>query len=263
MIPKHVLRANETSGDPIVAAKPGKSPHRGRSRWTFRATVLFAAAAGLYLAFELGRIQADYNIVDATVERRAHQREIDVLGEQIRALQEQVALLETHRDIDRQAYGEVEASLTGLQQKIHEQREAIAFYRGIISPSDGGHGLRVQELKVSKGKDEGLYHVNLVLVQVLQHERSVKGEVEFSLEGAQDGVATTYTLAQLVPEDEDSEWPFSFRYFQNLDRRLILPDGFTPEKVNIEIRSRTKSVASVSQSFLWQSSAPVSQEGRT
>ncbi|HEX7718435.1 MAG TPA: DUF6776 family protein, partial [Woeseiaceae bacterium] len=171
---------------------------------------------------------------------------------EIKSLREEIILLETHRNIDRGAYSEVETSLTDLQKKIHEQREAIAFYRGIISPSDGGRGLRVQELKVSKGQDEGLYHVNLVLVQVMQHDLSVNGDVAFSLEGAQDGVATTYTLAQLVPEDEDSEWPFSFRYFQNLDRRVILPDGFTPEKVNIEVRSRTKSIASVEQSFLWQ-----------
>lgn len=228
---------------------------RGAPGWTLRAFVLFAVVAALYLTFELGRIRADYNIVDVAGERRAYEKEIETLEKTIQSLREQVALLETHRDIDREAYSDVEASLTGLQQKIHEQREAIAFYRGIISPSDGEHGLRVQELKVSKGKDEGLYHVSLVLVQVLQHDRSVKGDVEFSLEGEEDGVAATYTLAQLVPEDEDRNWPFSFRYFQNLDRRLILPDGFTPEKVNIEIRSRTKSVADVSQSFLWQSSS--------
>ena len=237
-----------------MARRPGTSLTRGAPGWALRAAVLFAVAAGLYLTFELGRIQADYNIVDVAAERRAHENEIENLERTVQSLKEKVALLETHRDIDREAYAEVETSLTGLQQKIHEQREAIAFYRGIISPTDGGHGLRVQELKVSKGDDEGLYHVSLVLVQVLQHERSVKGEVGFSLEGAQDGVATTYTLAQLVPEDENSDWSFSFRYFQNLDRRLILPDGFTPEKVNIEIRSRTKSVADVSQSFLWQSS---------
>jgi hypothetical protein len=215
--------------------------------------IAIAVVAGLYLTFELGRIQADYNIVEVAAERRAVNKEIKDLEKHIQTLKEQVALLETHRDIDREAYADVESSLTGLQQKIHEQREAIAFYRGIISPADGGRGLRVQELKVSKGKQEGLYHVNLVLVQVMQHDRSVKGDVEFSLEGAQDGVATTYTLAQLVPEDEKSDWPFSFRYFQNLDRRLILPDGFTPEKINVEVRSRTKSVASVTQSFLWQS----------
>lgn len=236
-----------------MARRPGTTLKRSAG-WALRTVILSAVAACLYLTFELGRIQADYNIVDVAVERRVYENEIEELEKTILSLREQVTLLETHRDIDREAYAEVEASLTGLQQKIHEQREAIAFYRGIISPSDGGHGLRVQELKVSKGKDEGLYHVSLVLVQVLQHDRSVKGDVEFSLEGEEDGVATTYTLAQLVPEDEDSDWPFSFRYFQNLDRRLVLPDGFTPEKVKIEIRSRTKSVADVSQSFLWQSS---------
>lgn len=236
-----------------MARRPGTSLTRGKSGLALRAAVLVAAVAGLYLTFELGRIQADYNIVDVVSERRAYKSQIRELERKVRSLQEEVSLLETHRDIDREAYTEVEASLTDLQRKIHEQREAIAFYRGIISPTDGGPGLRVQELKVSKGEDERLYHVNLVLVQVMQHDRSVKGEVEFSLEGAQDGVATTYTLAQLVPEDEDGGWPFSFRYFQNLDRRVILPDGFTPEKVNIEVRSETKSVASVSQSFLWQS----------
>jgi cell division protein FtsB len=250
MIPKQCRRVPE-----IVARQPGTTLSRGTPGRVLRVVILLAVAAGLYLTFELGRIQADYNIVDVASERRAYEKQIEDLENNIQSLKEQVALLETHRDIDREAYAEVEAGLTGLQQKIHEQREAIAFYRGIISPADGAHGLRVQELKVSKGKDERLYHVSLVLVQVLQHDRSVKGDVEFSLEGAQDGVATTYTLAQLVPEDENSDWPFSFRYFQNLDRRLILPDGFTPEKVNIEIRSRTKSVASASQSFLWQSSS--------
>lgn len=225
----------------------------GAPGWTLRVTVFVAVAIALYLTFEFGRIQADYNIVDIAAERRAFNNRIDGLEKQVRTLQEEVTLLRTHRDIERGAYQEVEASLTELQQKIHEQREAIAFYRGIISPADGGRGLRVQELKVSKGKEEGLYHVSLVLVQVMQHERSVKGDVAFSLEGEQDGVATTYTLAQLVPEDEKGDWPFSFRYFQSLDRRLILPDGFTPERVNVEIRSRTKSVASVSQSFHWQS----------
>ena len=62
----------------------------------------------------------------------------------------------------------------------------------------------------------------------------------------------SYSFDQLVPPEQDSSWPFSFRYFQDFNRQVILPDGFTPEKVNIEVRSRTKSVASVEQSFLWQ-----------
>ncbi|MCH7853028.1 MAG: hypothetical protein IIB76_01685 [Proteobacteria bacterium] len=220
--------------------------------WLLRGGILLALVAGGYLVFELGRIQASYSIVDSFVERQVFHEEITGLEAQIIGLNEEVTLLETHRDIDREAYRDVEVNLTELQRKIQEQSDAIAFYRGIVSPADGGRGLRVQNLKLKKGKEERSYIVRLVLIQVMQHDRSVKGNVNFSIEGEQDGVATTYTLQQLVPPDEDSNWPFSFRYFQDFDRKVVLPDGFTPERINIEVKSRTKSIASIEQSFLWQ-----------
>jgi cell division protein FtsB len=220
--------------------------------WAVRIALAVAFVVGAYLTFEFGRIQADYNVVDVAQERQDYENRIKELEEQIAALHQEIALLETHRDVDREAYKEVESSLADLEEKIQEQRDAIAFYRGIISPADGKRGLRVQDLRLSRGKDDRQYYVRLVLVQVKQHDRSVKGEVNFSLEGAQDGVATTYGLEQLVPADETSNWPFSFRYFQNFDRQLILPEGFLPERINIEVQSRTKSIASVKQSFLWQ-----------
>jgi hypothetical protein len=235
-----------------VANRQSKEPQGVARNWALRVALAGAILAAAWLLFELGRIQADYNLVEAVAARNAYEERIEELDRQIVTLKEEVQLLETHRAIDREAYKEVEVSLTGLQQKIQEQRDAIGFYRGILSPDDGGRGLRVQELKLSQGKEKGQYHVNLVLVQLMQHDRSVKGDVEFSLEGGQDGLVVTYTLEQLVPDDEDSDWPFSFRYFQNFDRRLVLPDGFMPEKVHIEVRSKTKSVASVKQSFIWQ-----------
>lgn len=233
-------------------ARNGTHLNRNRQYLVLRFGVAVAVIVAAYLVFEFGRIQAGYNLVDASAEREAYEDAIEGLEERITALNEQIALLQTHRDIDRSAYQKVESTLEELQRKIQEQREAIAFYRGIISPADGSHGLRVQDLKVVKGKDERAYRVSLVLVQVMQHDREVQGDVAFSLEGAQDGGAVTYTLEQLVPEDQDSNWPFSFRYFQTFERELILPDGFTPEKVTVEVRSRTKSVASIEQSFVWK-----------
>jgi len=238
----------------MILARRNPANISGLPAWLVRTGLLTAVVLGAYLTFELGRIQAGYNVADALAERAAFEREIATLEAEIVALKEQIALTETHRDIDRAAYRDVEASLAELQRKIQEQRDAIEFYRGIISPADGGRGLRVQDLKLVKANDEGLYNLRLVLVQVKQHDRNVQGEVEFTLEGAQDGVARTYNLDDLLPADEDSNWPFSFRYFQDFDRQLKLPEGFTPERINIEVKSRTKSVASVKQSYLWQTS---------
>lgn len=214
--------------------------------------IVLAIVLSCYLSFEFGRIQSGFNLVDAHSERTGLETTILEMEQEIASLKEQVALEQTHREIDRAAYVEVEQSLAQLEQKIQEQRDAIAFYRGIISPADGGRGLRVQDLKLTRGANDRQYNLRLVLVQVMQHDRSVKGDVDFQLEGAQDGVATTYALEQLLPSDADSTWPFQFRYFQDFTKQLTLPLGFEPERINIEVRSRTKSIASVKQSFLWQ-----------
>ncbi len=239
-------------GTDVAVSRSPSNRYNSGYVWAMRTAVAVALVVGGYLTFEFGRIQADYNVVDAAQERHDDENRIAALEKQISTLKQEISLLETHRNIDREAYKDVETSLSNLQEKIQEQGDAIAFYRGIISPSDGQRGLRVQDLRLSKGKDERQYHLKLVLVQVMQHDRSVKGEVNFSLEGAQDGVATSYDFEQLVPADEASNWPFSFRYFQNFNRQLILPEGFLPERINIEVHSRTKSIASVKQSFLWK-----------
>ena len=239
-------------GTDVAGSRSPSNRYNSGYMWAMRTAVAVALIVGGYLTFEFGRIQADYNVVDAAQKRHDDENRIAALEKQISTLKQEISLLETHRNIDREAYKDVETSLSNLQEKIQEQGDAIAFYRGIISPSDGQRGLRVQDLRLSKGKDDRQYHIKLVLVQVMQHDRSVKGEVNFSLEGAQDGVATSYNFEQLVPADEAGNWPFSFRYFQNFNRQLILPEGFLPERINIEVHSRTKSIASVKQSFLWK-----------
>lgn len=204
-----------------------------------------------YLIFEFGRIQANYNVVDANKERAEYVQMIYGLEAEIVSLKEEIALLETHRDIDREAYKEVEASLMSLQAKIQEQTDAIAFYRGIVSPADGAAGLKVQDLRLTRGQEEHRYNVRLVLVQSLKHDRKVTGDVNLSVEGELEGTAVTYEFEQLLPDEASSNWPFSFRYFQDFDREIVLPDGFTPERITIEVRSKTRSIDSIEESYSW------------
>ena len=209
------------------------------------------ALVATYLVFEYGRISAGYDVVDAGNERAAFEEHIHALDDEIAELEQEIAVLETHREIDREAYKQVEGSLSSLQAKIQEQRDAIAFYRGIVSPADGKPGLRVQNLKLSRGAEEREFNLRLVLVQAMKHDRKVSGDVAVSVEGSEDGEDKTYTLTELLPADAESAWPFSFRYFQDFDRQLVLPDGFTPERIRVEVRSRTRSISSIEESYAW------------
>ena len=219
-----------------------------------RAVIAALIVGAGYLVFEFGRIEAGYDVVAAAKERAALEDTIDDLERRIVALNEQIAMLETHREIDREAYRDVEASLTELQAKIQEQQDAIAFYRGIVSPKDGNAGLRVQDFRLSRGEDEREYRIRLVLVQAMKHDRKVSGDVNLRIAGIQNGEETSYSYDDLKPAEEDRAWAFSFRYFQDFDREVVLPDGFEPERVTVEVQSRTRSIASIEESFSWLSS---------
>jgi len=226
-----------------------------RGRVVTTRILLAALIAGCgYLVFEFGRIQANYNIVDAARERQAYEDHISGLDDNIAALKEEVAMLETDQAVDRESYKEVETNLMTLQEKIQEQSAAIAFYRGIVSPADGAAGLRVQDLKLTRANTERSYNVQLVLVQSLQHDRKVSGDVDLVVEGMQNGSETTYNYSQLLAAEAESDWIFSFRYFQDFDREIVLPDGFTPERIKIEVRSKTRSISSIEESFAWATS---------
>ena len=235
----------------MLLATGSSSYKNGHSSPLMRVLFVALALAAAYLLFEFGRIQAGYNVLEAAAERRSLGQEIEARGDDIARLEERIVMLETEAEIERAAYKDVEASLGDLQVKIQEQRDAIAFYRGIVSPSDGNAGLRVQDLKLSRADRERAINIRLVLIQAMKHDRKVSGSVALTIEGRENGAAKSYSYAELLPGDADKAWAFSFRYFQDFDREVILPDGFTPESVTVAVNSRTRSIASIEQSFRW------------
>lgn len=238
-----------------MAAKSPLQQHSTGRTVLVRLVVAALVVVVGYLVYEFGRISAGYDVVDAAVERQAFEEHIDGLNQEIADLKQEVALLETHREVDREAYRDVEASLVTLQAKIQEQQDAISFYRGIVSPADGNAGLRVQDMKLTRAKEERAFNLRLVLVQAMKHDRKVSGDVNVTVVGSLDGVETEYTFADIKGPDDDAAWKFSFRYFQDFDRQLVLPDGFEPERITVQVQSRTRSISSIEESFAWATSA--------
>jgi hypothetical protein len=215
------------------------------------ALAVVVAIGFLYLAFELGRYQSGYSIVDT---RREHD-DLEQRLEQERAasdeLRRQLAIAETGGDIDRETYSEIRSSLSDLEAKIQTQEEELVFYRGIVSPQDGVPGLRIQSLEVLPGDGERRYLLRLLLVQAIVHSRRVSGAVKLQLEGTEDGQTTSFDIAELAEPDESYDMAYEFRYFQGLETELSLPQGFEPQRVLVEIWPNEPRAERINQTFEW------------
>jgi hypothetical protein len=226
------------------------------ARRTGRPVALYALAAllglgSLLLAFELGRYQSGYSILD-------HRRERAALGDQLaeerivsEELRRELAIAKTSSEIDRATYSQVEATLGELQAKIQAQEEELVFYRGIVSPQDGVAGLRIQSLEVLPSDGENRYLLRLLLVQSIVQSRRVAGAVKLQLEGVQDGQTVSFDAAELVAPDQPYDMDYEFRYFQGLETELALPPGFEPLQVAVEIWPKEARAERINQAFEW------------
>jgi hypothetical protein len=221
-----------------------------RPAWIYVLAALVAVGS-LYLAYELGRYQSGYSILD-------HRRERAQLTQQLAEekgvsdeLRRQLAIGETASEIDRATYAQVETTLADLQAQIQTQEEELVFYRGIVSPQDRVAGLRIQSLEALPGDGEGRYLVRLLLVQAIQHRARVSGAVKLQLEGLQDGQMASFDAAELVVPGETYDMAYEFRYFQGLETELALPVGFEPQRMTVEILPNEARAEHINQTFEW------------
>jgi hypothetical protein len=204
----------------------------------------------IWAAYELGQIRAGYNRFQAQQRYIVLEREFNAMQEETAKLSQKVVLLETSEKIDTEAYRRVEEQLADLQEEILNQREDLAFYRGIVA--DQQTGLRIQDLELLRGADASSFTMRLVLAQAIRADRRVSGYVELNVEGIRDGQELTLGLADLAGQaGGDSRLAFSFRYFQNLRADLVLPKGFAPARVTVKLTPNGKSAKPLEKSFNW------------
>jgi hypothetical protein len=222
--------------------------------WRRRAMLVGAVLGGLialYLMYEFGRFEGGYSKFAEIQHRRELTSRIETLEQENEQLRAKVAAAELDRKVENKAYADVEKNLADLQAQVLKHREQLTFYRGIVSPEDGIGGLRIQRFQVLPGAGDHHYRLRLVLVQSMRQESVVSGSVSVQFEGVRDNRRVQLALSDAgATTRADGQLPFQFRYFQNLEQDIVLPDDFEPRAVNVEVRSAK--LAPVRESYPWQ-----------
>ena len=165
------------------------------------------------------------------------------------SLRERVAILERAQQVEGKAYEGVDTHLRSLQDEVLALKEEIAFYRGIVSAGKE-KGLNIQAFVVDKENSAGAYRFQLVLTQNLKRVKTISGTVKLRVMDEQEGIPKGLVLSDMSGLQANS-LKFEFKFFQRIEGRFTLPDGFKPERLQIQVVSSGKKPASVEKSFEW------------
>ena len=174
---------------------------------------------------------------------------VEALRDGNSALRERVAILERAQQVEGKAYEDVDVHLGSLQDEVLALKEEVAFYRGIVSAGKE-KGLKIQTFVVDKETTPGAYRFRLVLTQQLKRVKTISGTVRLKITDKQNSKPRSLLLSDMSGEQANS-LEFEFKFFQRIEGRFTLPDGFKPDRLQIRVVSKGKKPASVEKSFEW------------
>jgi len=184
--------------------------------------------------------------------------ELSDRARQIDAMRQQIADLKVGQEVDEKANEEVLVTIEGLQNQIAELQEEILFYKGVMLPNVDGKGLRIERLDVLETPDPNKVKYKLLLTQVVDKHEYVQGGVEINVLGRQRLIVAVLPGGDGTgPSDSESadakSGPirFRFRYFQNIDGELTLPDGFEPEEIMVVAQSSGRNAQKLERRFAY------------
>jgi hypothetical protein len=218
--------------------------------WLLAAAVVAATGLVAIYAYHRGRVSAGLDAAGVAIERRDLLGKVTRLEAENARLGAKVAELEMARRLDREAYGQVEATLGELQSQLSRQGDDLAFYRSIVSPEDGIQGLRIQRFEVQEGDQPREFVVRLTLIQAMRHDSVAAGLAQVTLHGLQGDRPARHTVGEMIGRPR-AQLPFSFRYFQTLEQAFTLPEGFQAFEAEVQVRS-SKLRFPLQQSFPWK-----------
>src|SRR3984957_18514794 len=224
--------------------------HAPRRRALLLGSAALLAVVVFYGAFELGRYDAGFRVVDSVrgaLSASARIRELEAENGRQRG---QLEAADVARRVDREGYKQVERSLGDMQSQIARLNQDLSFYRGLVQPDSLIH-VKVQQMQIVPEAAAGQYRLKFVLMQTGKPDKIVAGTAAVPIEGLLRGKPMSLSFAQVSPTRRTG-LSYSFRYFQDYDEPVQLPPGFEPTRIGVEIHSGRDAIHGFRQAFVWK-----------
>lgn len=207
-----------------------------------------AIAVGCFFAGQYASLDERRTLA---AERNQLQIQIMAAEKELTSYSQRVAVLEKGGDVDRQAAEGIRLTVKELKAQVAVLEEEVSFYKGIMVPSDKDKGLRISKIDIQPLDQANKYRYSIMLTQVADNSRYIKGLAAVNLVGDEGGVRKIITLRELDEKVDELGVKFSFRYFQEIVGEISIPAHFNVEQVQVVLQSSGSKAQRVEETIKW------------
>lgn len=187
----------------------------------------------------------------AIAERDSLRVELLSKNAEIEDLSQQVANLRLASEVDKASNEGVRNEVLALKSQIAALEEDISFYRGLMAPTDNRRGLTIGSFDVLTTSIPRRFDFKIVVQQLATNHQVLNGTLQVNVVGHEGGLVRSIPLKDLSPQIEEESIKLRFKYFQNIEGQIALPEGFEPERIELVANASGRDGGAVEKKFGW------------
>jgi hypothetical protein len=211
--------------------------------------MICTVAAGLWLSFEYGRKVAGYHSAETDTYIQQLIEQLEESQAEIIESKRRATMIERNSRIDGDASAQLKETLAQSQSEALKLKKELSFYKSIVAPEQGSRSIAIQTVQLKKN-DAGSYSYKIMVSQRGRNDQFARGTIDVTVEGVGEGKPVTYKLSELS-KDTKKPMKFGFKYFQNFEGVMSLPEGFQPDVIRVKVNPKTGKIKAVDEQFAW------------
>lgn len=203
--------------------------------------------------FYAGFAFANMNQANLQAQNRVLNKSLGNVSNENERLQSQYNVLKVELDIAQLTQEHAKQSIQDSVEREQTLKEQILFYQRVMAPEMTQDGFLVQRMEILPTLSERNYAIKMVLLQHENIKAVIKGELAMQIHGSAHGKPVSFSIDALQDEPK-IPLAFAFKYFQVIDTSITLPEGFMPERldINTDVYKYRKKRGSYTTTIKWQ-----------
>lgn len=229
----------KVKGSPIYSYKV--VPHRPLKTAFLVLLLLLSVLTALAATYHYAQLQASNNRLSIE-EAQALRLQLEKVTQEAEESRRELTRLQVGAEVDRQAGEEMRKRVLELrEEKAALQRDIDVFRIMTSDKNKNPKGISFGVFAVSALPDNK-HQLKLVVQKLAEGDDDFTGQLKFMVVGQRDGQETKISLHELVVSKVGAEplaesIPLNFKFFQNIETEIVLPEGFVPSRVELVVKS--------------------------
>ncbi|MDZ4262730.1 MAG: DUF6776 family protein [Pseudomonadota bacterium] len=232
----------KVKGSPVYRMKV--VPHRPLKNALITLLLLVLVVTALAATYFYAQNQAGKERLSPQ-EAKELRAQLDKLTQEATESKHELAKYQLSAEVDRQAGEELRKRVMVLRDEKAALQRDVEVYRILTSKKSTnpmGISFGVFSVSALAGNKK---QFKLVVQKLAEGDDDFTGQLRVLVVGHKDGAEAKISLHELTVSKVDTESlaeniPLDFKFFQNIDTEIVLPDGFVPVRVELAVKSNLR-----------------------